>query len=50
MLQSRLMEGGSEGPDRYRDWRLDVDHMSYEVCQIVSSLIDTHLLLYTLCF
>lgn len=30
MLQSRLMEGGSEGPDRYRDWRLDVDHMSYE--------------------
>ncbi|XP_019153708.1 PREDICTED: uncharacterized protein LOC109150244 isoform X2 [Ipomoea nil] len=30
MLQSRLMEGGSEGSDRYRDWRLDVDHMSYE--------------------
>lgn len=35
MLQSNLMMGGrSDGIDRYRDWRLDVDHMSYEVRQI----------------
>ncbi|XP_028057041.1 uncharacterized protein LOC114261031 isoform X2 [Camellia sinensis] len=31
MLQSSLMMGGrSDGFDRYRDWRLDVDNMSYE--------------------
>ncbi|KAI7979405.1 putative LRR receptor-like serine/threonine-protein kinase, partial [Camellia lanceoleosa] len=32
MLQSSLMMGGrSDGFDRYRDWRLDVDNMSYEI-------------------
>ncbi|CAI9113507.1 OLC1v1014119C1 [Oldenlandia corymbosa var. corymbosa] len=32
MLQNNLMMGGRyDGHDRYRDWRLDVDHMSYEV-------------------
>ncbi|GFS32367.1 RING/U-box superfamily protein [Actinidia rufa] len=31
MLQNSLMVGGrSDGFDRYRDWRLDVDNMSYE--------------------
>lgn len=31
MLQGSLMMGGrSERFDRYREWRLDVDHMSYE--------------------
>lgn len=31
MFQSSLMMGGrSEGFDRHRDWRLDVDRMSYE--------------------
>ncbi|CAI9113506.1 OLC1v1014119C2 [Oldenlandia corymbosa var. corymbosa] len=31
MLQNNLMMGGRyDGHDRYRDWRLDVDHMSYE--------------------
>ncbi|VFQ87190.1 unnamed protein product [Cuscuta campestris] len=30
MMQSTLMGGGLEGHDRYRDWRLDVDDMSYE--------------------
>ncbi|KAL2482049.1 RING/U-box superfamily protein [Forsythia ovata] len=31
MLQSSLLMGGtSERLDRYRDWRLDVDNMSYE--------------------
>ncbi|KAA8542744.1 hypothetical protein F0562_023896 [Nyssa sinensis] len=31
MLQSSLVMGGrSDGFDRYRDWRLDVDNMSYE--------------------
>ena len=33
MLQSSLLFGENvEGSDRYGDWRLDVDHMSYEVC------------------
>lgn len=32
MLQSNLLMGGRLGvPDRYRDWRLDIDGMSYEV-------------------
>lgn len=32
MLQSSMLMGGrSDGLDRYRDLRLDVDHMSYEV-------------------
>uniref|UniRef100_A0A5B7APM5 RING-type E3 ubiquitin transferase n=1 Tax=Davidia involucrata TaxID=16924 RepID=A0A5B7APM5_DAVIN len=31
MLQSSLLMGGrSDGFDRYRDWRIDVDNMSYE--------------------
>ncbi|KAF9591883.1 hypothetical protein IFM89_008929 [Coptis chinensis] len=31
LFQSGLMSGGrSDRHDRYRDWRLDVDHMSYE--------------------
>ncbi|KAL6010810.1 hypothetical protein ACLOJK_001252 [Asimina triloba] len=30
MLQSSFMMGGPDGYDRYRDWRLDVDNMSYE--------------------
>ncbi|GAB4861010.1 hypothetical protein Ancab_036171 [Ancistrocladus abbreviatus] len=31
MFQNGLLLGGrSDGFDRYRDWRLDVDHMSYE--------------------
>lgn len=32
MLQSSLLMGGRlDVHDRFRDWRLDVDHMSYEV-------------------
>lgn len=31
MFQSSLMMGGRSDMDRYRDWRLDVDNMSYEV-------------------
>ena len=27
-----LMGGRPSGHDQYRDWRLDVDNMSYEVC------------------
>ncbi|KAA8541291.1 hypothetical protein F0562_025254 [Nyssa sinensis] len=31
LLQSNLLMGGrSDGFDRYRDWRIDVDNMSYE--------------------
>ncbi|XP_076934947.1 uncharacterized protein LOC143601418 [Bidens hawaiensis] len=30
MLQGNLLMGGRLDHDRYRDWRLDVDHMSYE--------------------
>lgn len=30
MFQSSLMMGGRSDMDRYRDWRLDVDNMSYE--------------------
>lgn len=37
MLQSSLLMGGrSDGLDRYRDLRLDVDSMSYEVSQFFS--------------
>lgn len=32
MLQGNLLMGGRLGHDRYRDWRLDVDSMTYEVC------------------
>lgn len=33
MLQNSLLMGGRfDMHDRYRDWRLDVDNMSYEVC------------------
>ncbi|KAI7997365.1 putative LRR receptor-like serine/threonine-protein kinase, partial [Camellia lanceoleosa] len=36
MLQSSLMMGGrSDGFDRYRDWRLDVDNMSYEISRSI---------------
>lgn len=31
MLQTGYMLSGPDGYDRYRDWRLDVDNMSYEV-------------------
>ncbi|XP_024991486.1 probable E3 ubiquitin-protein ligase HIP1 [Cynara cardunculus var. scolymus] len=30
MLQGNLLMGGRLDHDRYRDWRLDVDSMSYE--------------------
>lgn len=30
MLQNSLMGGRTDGLDRYRNWRLDVDNMSYE--------------------
>ncbi|XP_077244679.1 uncharacterized protein LOC143884781 [Tasmannia lanceolata] len=30
MLQTSLLLGGADSYDRYRDWRLDVDNMSYE--------------------
>ncbi|XP_058091416.1 uncharacterized protein LOC131237586 isoform X1 [Magnolia sinica] len=30
MLQTGFLLGGPDGYDRYRDWRLDVDNMSYE--------------------
>eukprot|EP00268_Persea_americana_P042689 TRINITY_DN4274_c2_g1_i1.p1 TRINITY_DN4274_c2_g1~~TRINITY_DN4274_c2_g1_i1.p1 ORF type:complete len:182 (-),score=35.00 TRINITY_DN4274_c2_g1_i1:330-875(-) len=30
MLQTGYMLSGPDGYDRYRDWRLDVDNMSYE--------------------
>ncbi|KAK1412358.1 hypothetical protein QVD17_33543 [Tagetes erecta] len=30
MLQGNLLMGGRLGHDRYRDWRLDVDNMTYE--------------------
>lgn len=33
-----LMGGRSSGHDRYRDWRLDVDNMSYEVCTFPRSM------------
>lgn len=32
MLQNSFMMGGRL--DRYSDWRLDIDHMSYEVVYI----------------
>lgn len=33
MLQNSLMMGGRyDSHDHFRDWRLDVDHMTYEVC------------------
>jgi len=31
MFQTRMMSGRMNVYDRYRDWRLDVDRMSYEV-------------------
>ncbi|PIA33423.1 hypothetical protein AQUCO_04100093v1 [Aquilegia coerulea] len=35
MFQSSLMMGGrSDGYDRHRDWRLDVDRMSYELLEL----------------
>ncbi|KAK1269251.1 hypothetical protein QJS04_geneDACA018477 [Acorus gramineus] len=30
MFQTRMLLGGMDGYDRYRDWRLDIDDMSYE--------------------
>ncbi|KAK1298632.1 hypothetical protein QJS10_CPB14g00420 [Acorus calamus] len=30
MFQSRMFFGGMDGYDHYRDWRLDIDDMSYE--------------------
>lgn len=40
MLQSNLLMGGrSDGADRYRDWRLDIDSMSYEVRQVPINVI-----------
>ncbi|KAK1281152.1 hypothetical protein QJS04_geneDACA003103 [Acorus gramineus] len=30
MFQSRMFLGGMDGYDHYRDWRLDIDDMSYE--------------------
>lgn len=39
MFQTRiLLGGGMEMHDRFRDWRLDVDNMSYEVLNFVSRL------------
>ena len=33
VLHSSLLFGETlEGSDRYEDWRLDVDNMTYEVC------------------
>jgi hypothetical protein len=32
MFQTRVLLGGMSMYDRYQDWRLDVDNMSYEVC------------------
>ena len=39
MLQSNLLMGGrSEGADRFRDWRLDIDSMSYEVREFIMNI------------
>jgi len=32
MFQTRVLLGGMNMYDRYQDWRLDVDNMTYEVC------------------
>jgi hypothetical protein len=32
MFQTRVLLGGMSMYDRYQDWRLDVDNMTYEVC------------------
>jgi hypothetical protein len=37
MFQTRVLLGGMSMSDRYQDWRLDVDNMTYEV-QVVHSL------------
>lgn len=37
MFQTRMMSGRINVYDRYRDWRLDVDRMSYEVLDLFSN-------------
>lgn len=37
MFQTRVLLGGMDVYDRYQDWRLDVDSMTYEVTWISSS-------------
>jgi len=32
MFQTRVLLGGMNMYDRYQDWRLDVDNMTYEAC------------------
>jgi len=39
MFQTRVFLGGLDVDDRYKDLRLDVDNMSYEVCTICISVL-----------